>query len=316
MSNIVRIPVGDGDAPVPDPVPSAATPPDLATQAARAALGIVVIAVEAVLSILRRVSGYPDHDEEVARPEGVALITGAALGLAIEAIRAGAAAAELARRTVVPPTAFLIETFFDGARRTGEDLAGRWNDEWRAERPGAAYVADAVVVETVRRAIEAILGQLDLTEIVLDLDLNRIIAAVDLDAVVRELDVDAIVRRVDIDGIIRQVDIDAVASRIDVEQIAERIDLDSLAGRLDMERLIARLDLARLSLEVIDQIDLPEIIRSSTGAVASEGVRVVRMQTFGADRAITGLVSRVLGRRPSAVPDDTAEPDDPDGAGG
>jgi hypothetical protein len=315
MNNIVRIPVGDGDEPARDVPSSAATRPDLATQAARAALGIVVVAVEAVIGILRRVSGYPDHEEEVAEPEGVALITGAALGLAIEAIKVGAAAAELARRTVVPPTAFLVDTFFDGARRTGEDLAGQWNDEWRAERPGAATVADAVVVETVRRAIEAILGQLDLTEIVLDLDLDRIIAAVDLDAVVRELDVNAIVRRVDINGIIGQVDIDAVASRIDVEQIAERIDLDTLAGRIDMERLIARLDLAKLSLEVIDQIDLPEIIRSSTGAVASESVRIVRMQTFGADRAITGLVGRVLGRRPPE-PDGSADPsatDDPDG---
>jgi len=63
-----------------------------------------------------------------------------------------------------------------------------------------------------------------------------------------------------------------------------------------IERVIARLDLAKLSLEVIERIDLPEIIRTSTGTVASESVRVVRMQTFGADRAISGLVNRMLGR--------------------
>ncbi len=52
----------------------------------------------------------------------------------------------------------------------------------------------------------------------------------------------------------------------------------------------------RLALEVIDQIDLPEIIRASTGTVASESVRVVRMQTFGADRAIARVVDKLLGR--------------------
>ena len=64
---------------------------------------------------------------------------------------------------------------------------------------------------------------------------------------------------------------------------------------------------------MIERIDLPEIIRSSTGTVASEGVRVIRMQTFGADRAITGLVNRVFGRRPPALPDDPAAADDAGG---
>jgi len=89
--------------------------------------------------------------------------------------------------------------------------------------------------------------------------------------------------------------------------------VDAVAERLDVERVVARLDLAKLSLEGIERIDLPEIIRSSTGTVASEGVRVVRMQTFGADRAIAGLVSRMLGRKP---PDQLEEPSPTDDADG
>ena len=138
-------------------------------------------------------------------------------------------------------------------------------------------VRNAVAVEATRRAIDLVLDQLDLTQLVLDhVDIERIVASVDLNEVVEQLDVDAV------------------------------------ADRLDIERVIARLDLAKLSLEVIERIDLPEIIRTSTGTVASESVRVVRMQTFGADRAISGLVGRMLGR---STTEEAADPDDLDATG-
>ena len=63
---------------------------------------------------------------------------------------------------------------------------------------------------------------------------------------------------------------------------------------------------------MIERIDLPEIIRTSTGTVASESVRVVRMQTFGADRAISGLVGRMLGRSTTG---EAADTDDLDATG-
>jgi hypothetical protein len=154
---------------------------------------------------------------------------------------------------------------------------GRWNQSWREERPEVEAAANAVAVEATRRAIDLVLDQLDLTQLVLDhVDIERIVASVDLNEVVEQLDVDAV------------------------------------ADRLDIERVIARLDLAKLSLEVIERIDLPEIIRTSTGTVASESVRVVRMQTFGADRAISGLVSRMLGRSATG---EAADPDDLDATG-
>ena len=48
---------------------------------------------------------------------------------------------------------------------------------------------------------------------------------------------------------------------------------------------------------VVAEIDLPEIIRASTGSVASETVRGLRMQGVGADQAVTRVVDRVLFRR-------------------
>jgi hypothetical protein len=113
--------------------------------------------------------------------------------------------------------------------------------------------------------------------------------------------------------VVGRLDLDSIVQRVDIDRVAERIDLDAVAERLDVGRIVARLDLAKLSLEVIERIDLPEIIRSSTGTMAGEGVRVVRMQTFGADRAIAGLIDRMRGRKPPELP---ADPSSTDGADG
>jgi hypothetical protein len=48
---------------------------------------------------------------------------------------------------------------------------------------------------------------------------------------------------------------------------------------------------------VVDEIDLPEIIRDSTGSVASETVRTVRMQGVDADRTVARIVDRIMLRR-------------------
>ena len=292
----MRIPIGggEGSGAAAEPPRAPSPPPDLLTVAARVAVGIVALAVESAAQILRRVSGSTDRSS--SNDDTVALLTGAALGFTIEAVRTGLSLAALGLRTAGPPTTFVIDTFFDAPKRASQDMVGRWNETWREDRPEARAAASAVAVETTRQAVDLILDQLDLTQIVLDhVDLDRIISSVDMDAVIGRLDLDSIVQKVDID------------------KVAEGIDLDAVAERLDVERVVARLDLAKLSLEVIERIDLPEIIRSSTGTVASEGVRVIRMQTFGADRAITGLVSRVFGRRP---PEDPELPSGSDGADG
>jgi hypothetical protein len=276
VSEVIRIPLGGGEEEPATP-PASSASPDWFTLAARAAVGLVALGAEASIQIVRTASGAPERARDTAQPDNVSLLTGAARGLAIEAVRTAATVAELGRRTAGPPASFLIGTVSDAPRRAAADLVGRWNQSWREERPEVEAAANAVAVEATRRAIDLILDQLDLTQLVLDhVDIERIVASVDLNEVVEQLDVDAV------------------------------------ADRLDIERVIARLDLAKLSLDVIERIDLPEIIRTSTGTVASESVRVVRMQTFGADRAISGLVDRMLGR---STPGGAADPDDLDATG-
>jgi hypothetical protein len=116
-----------------------------------------------------------------------------------------------------------------------------------------------------------------------DGDLNRIIAAVVppvVNQVLDSLDLTALVReRVDIDMLVSAVDLAAIVDRVDLDAIVDRVDVVSLAE------------------EVVNGIDLPEIIRQSTGTMASEVVRDARMQSIVADVAIARLVDRIIHRR-------------------
>jgi hypothetical protein len=133
-------------------------------------------------------------------------------------------------------------------------------------------------------------------------DLDALVAAVDLDEAARRLDVNAVVRRADIEAVLARVDVDAVASRLDLDAVLDRLDLTAVVlERVDLDRLVesvlTRIDLAGLAEQVIDDIDLPEIIRESTGSMASDTVRGVRMQGIAADEAVERAVDRFRLRR-------------------
>jgi hypothetical protein len=127
--------------------------------------------------------------------------------------------------------------------------------------------------------------------------MDAIARRIDVDSIVDKIDVDAIVRRVDVEAIVAQVDIDAIARRIDVDAIVGKLDIDAIVDRVDIDAIVRRLDLVSLAEEIVNGIDLPEIIRESTGSMASEVVRDVRMQSIDADVAIARIVDRLIRRR-------------------
>ncbi len=147
--------------------------------------------------------------------------------------------------------------------------------------------------------IESLVRRLDLTELVrTHVDLDGLVARVDLDAAAGRLDVDAVARRLDIEAVIDRLDLTAIVrERVDLDLVVSGVDLDAVATRLDMEAIIERIDLVSLVEEVIAEIDLPEIIRQSTGSMASETVRGVRMQGISADEAVSRAVDRLRLRR-------------------
>src|SRR6478736_2351401 len=163
---------------------------------------------------------------------------------------------------------------------------------------------DAIVS---RVDVDAIVERLDIDGIVARVDLDRAVSRVDIGAVIERLDIDGIVARVDldravsgvdIDAIVGRVDIDAIAARIDLDAILDRVDVNAVAQRLDLDAVVGRLDLIGLAEYVVEEIDLPGIIQSSSGAMASEGMREVRWQGVGADERVAHVVDRMLRRRP------------------
>lgn len=145
-----------------------------------------------------------------------------------------------------------------------------------------------VLAEVLRRA--------RLTDLVIEfVDLDRIVSEVDLDAAVATVDLGKVVDRVEVGEVVAKVDMDAVIERLDLTAIVlQQVDLEAV-----VTAVLARIDLVELATEVIEGVDLPDIIRESTGTMASDTVRGVRMQGIAADEAVGRVVDRLLLRRGS-----------------
>lgn len=168
----------------------------------------------------------------------------------------------------------------------------------RAARHQAAIDAVPVLDALVPRVLAAVLDRIDLTRLVLErVDIERLVAAVDVDRVVERANLERVVDRVPVQRVLDRVDVDAVVSRVDTQALVDRIDIDAIAARLNLDAIIARLDLAALANDVIDEIDLPDLLRESSGAMGSETVRGLRMQGIRADEGVSRIVDRLLLRR-------------------
>ena len=197
---------------------------------------------------------------------------------------------------------------------------------WQADRVELAREASRTSAIAVPAAVDAVASTVDLDELVLTIvdrvDLDRIVAhvmrRVDLDTAVsqavNELDLTPIISdaldRVDlqpiVDEVIGELDLAGVVAQV-LEQldlttiVVDRVDLGEVVNRaldsLDLTALVMeRVDLVGVADYVVDAIDLPGIVRESTGSIASETVRTVRIQAADADRVLARLVDRMTMR--------------------
>jgi hypothetical protein len=208
---------------------------------------------------------------------------------------------------VVPPVVYEVLDTLDltalvGQRVDIDLLVSAVDVEAIIDRVDIAAIIDRV-------DIDAIVRQVDIDAIVRQVDIDAILSQVDIDTIAKRIDLDAIVGRIDIDAIVSRVDIDAIARRLDIDAIVEGIDIDAIVSRVDVDAIVQRLDLVALAEEVVNGIDLPEIIRESTGSMASEVVRDARMQSIDADVAIARLIDRILRRRRPRRTDAPGEPE-------
>ena len=174
------------------------------------------------------------------------------------------------------------------------------------DRVDLASIIDAVDLDAAvaRVDLDAIVDTVDLDRIVDKIDLDAIVDKIDLDRIVDKIDLDRIVDKIDISAIIAKVDIDGIVATVDLGKIIARIDVNAVAATIDIDAIIDRVDLIGIADDVIDEIDLPRIIRQSSGSIASETVVGVRLTSASADDQVTRIMEKLRLRRRSAPEDD------------
>jgi hypothetical protein len=203
------------------------------------------------------------------------------VGPLADALLPRTAAAVLSRLDV----AGLVERYVDVDR-----IAGRLDVDAVAARLDISRVVDRV-------DIDAIASGLDLNTLVEKVDIARVIDRVDLDEIVARVDIGQVIDRVDLDEIVARVDIGRVIDRVDLDEIVARVDIDRIAARLDLDPVIERANIVEIARYVVQEIDLPALIRSSTVSLSTDVARGVRGQGADADRAVERVVDRILLRR-------------------
>jgi hypothetical protein len=209
-------------------------------------------------------------------------IVGVSVGVGVAMVRAAAASPAL--RSVVAWQPPFVPTRWQPASFLAE--VGR---RGAGHRVWAAQGVERLLDQWTPVIVDMVVARLDLTDIVIrNLDIDQVVKAVDLDAVVASIDIDAIVQRIDLDAAVAGVDLNAVVEGVDIDAIASRIDLEAVIGRINVVGMVE---------DVIAAIDLPAIIRDSSGSIASETVRSARMTGISADEAISRTLERHLFRR-------------------
>jgi hypothetical protein len=214
------------------------------------------------------------------------LVAGAVLGFGVEAATQTVAALARTFRTIAPWGSWVFSA--SGAQGLALRAVERFNARWQEVSPDAQEAAAAFTRELVPELTRALLDQIDLTALVEE--------RVNLEGIVEGLDLDSVVARIDLDRIVSRIDVGAIVDRLDLDAIAAKVDPDAIVARVDLEATVRRLDLARLAQEVIEELDLPVLIRESTEGVTTEAVDDLRYGAVDADRAVARVVDRIFRR--------------------
>jgi hypothetical protein len=117
-----------------------------------------------------------------------------------------------------------------------------------------------------------------------------------LDAVVARV-VRDVLRHVDVNELLRSVDLNALVERVDIQAVVERIDPNPLVARLDVDAIMRRIDVAGAAQRVLDEVQIGDVIRESTGTLTVETVDALRRRGADADGRLARFVDSILGRR-------------------
>ena len=91
---------------------------------------------------------------------------------------------------------------------------------------------------------------------------------------------------------------EAVLSRLDLTDIVIRhVDIDRLITTVDLDAAVNQVDLLGVAQYVIDGVNLPAIVRSSSASITTEAVHGLRVHGVEADQAVARVIDHLIPRR-------------------
>ena len=85
--------------------------------------------------------------------------------------------------------------------------------------------------------------------------------------------------------------LDELLARVDIDSLLDRVDVDAALERVDVDKVIDKVDLRAIVLDTVAQVQVTDILREGTGAMASSTADAVRQQVTSASR-VAGLLRR------------------------
>lgn len=115
--------------------------------------------------------------------------------------------------------------------------------------------------------------------------------------------VDAIVSRINLtDLVISRVDLHAVVesalNELDLTDIVvQRVDVNRIVAQANIDDVIDRVPMIQIADYIIEEIDLPQIIRESTGGIAIDAFTSTRFSAARTDEFVSKIIDTLLLRR-------------------
>jgi len=92
--------------------------------------------------------------------------------------------------------------------------------------------------------------------------------------------------------------IEGVLSRVDLTQlIINHVSVPRIVDSVDLNAVLEKVDVAGMVEKVVQDVDLPGIVRSSSDTLVTDAVRGVRLQSASADDVVDRLIGHLVPHR-------------------
>jgi len=82
-----------------------------------------------------------------------------------------------------------------------------------------------------------------------------------------------------------------------VNAVVSRIDINKIVAQVDITPILDRVPMTEIADYIIEEIDLPSLVRESTGGVADGLLGTLRFQAIQTDNFVSDIVDRIFFRQ-------------------